>query len=110
MGIAISDRYSITAFKNTTTHSANDLVNIEIRAGITPIHGSYKGLIRANELCGKIEVRGGEDRVYTIMCEKSIQSDYITVQMIDDDVMLYINELEVIDHLEGKQAITQNMR
>ena len=78
------------------------MVSIEIRAGITRIHRSYKGPIRTNKLCGRIEVRGGEDRAYTIMCETSIDADYITVQMMDDDATLYINELEVIDHLEGK--------
>ena len=40
--------------------------------------------------------------MYTIMCDKSIQSDYITIQMIDDNVSLRINELEVIENLEGK--------
>ena len=77
------------------------MVNIEVRAGTTPIPGNYKGPIRKNTLCGKIEVRGGEDRVYTTMCDTSIDADYITVQVMDDDATLYINELEVIDHLEG---------
>ena len=39
--------------------------------------------------------------MYTIMCGTSIEADYITVQMMDDDATLYINELEVIGHLEG---------
>ena len=102
IGVAISDKWSITTFKNATTHSTNDVPNIEVRAGTTPIHGEYKGLITENQFCGRVAVRGGEDRVYTIMCEKSIQSDYITIQMIDDNVSLRINELEVIENLEGK--------
>lgn len=102
IGLAISDRYAIAPFKNHTTHSTNDLLNIEVRAGALPIYGGYKGIIRSNQLCGRIEVRGGEDRVYTIMCGKSIYTNYITVQLIDDGVALHINELEVIDHLEGK--------
>ena len=100
-GVSISNEYGISQFKNNT--HKNDLVNFEVRAGLRSIPENYNGKISINELCGTIEIRGGEDRVYPIICNKSILADYITIQMIDDDVMLQINELEVIKDADSKR-------
>ena len=35
----------------------NDLVNIEVRAGMSSLPENYKGKISINQLCGKIEIR-----------------------------------------------------
>ena len=106
-GISISNEYGISKFKNNT--NKNELVNFEVRAGLrsmsdlpdfAPEH--YNGKISINELCGRIEIRGGEDRVYPIICSKSILADFITIQMIDDNAMLQINELELIKESKKK--------
>jgi hypothetical protein len=109
-GVSISNEYGISQFNNNT--HKNDLVNFEVRAGLRSVSelsdfspGIHKGKIAINELCGTIEIRGGEDRVYPIICSKSILADYITIQMIDDNAMLQINELEVIKDADSKKKI-----
>ena len=98
-GVSLSDEYGISPFDNKT--HKDGLINIEVRAGISSLSASYKGKITINKLCARVEVRGGEDRVYPIVCENSILADYITVQVIDDNAILQINELEIIENSEG---------
>ena len=106
-GLSLSDEYGISPFNNKS--HKNDLINIEVRAGSSLIRKDYKGRITLNKLCARIEIRGGEDRVYPIICAKSILADYITIQMMDDNAMLQINELEVIEHSEGIKS-AKNMK
>ena len=108
LGVSISNEYGISKFKNNT--HKNDLVNFEVRAGLRSVseltgvthYLNHNAKISINELCGTIEIRGGEDRVYPIICSKSILADYITIQIIDDNAMLQINELEVIKEGDSK--------
>ena len=86
---------------DNTTHK-NDLVNYEVRAGLSSLPANYKGRILKNVRCGRIEIRGGEDRVYPIVCDQAIIANYITIQIIDDNAVLQINELEVMDGKDGK--------
>ena len=99
-GVSMSNEYGISKFKNNT--HKNDLVKFEVRAGLSSLPETHKGKIAINQLCGKIEIRGGEDRVYPVICDKSILADYITIQVIDDNAMLQINELEIIEDTVGK--------
>ena len=96
----MSNEYGISKFRNNT--HKNDLVKFEVRAGLSSLPETHKGKIAINQLCGKIEIRGGEDRVYPVICDKSILADYITIQVIDDNAMLQINELEIIEDTVGK--------
>ena len=100
-GVSISSEYGISKLHDNTTHK-NDLVNYEVRAGLSSLPANYKGRILKNVLCGRIEIRGGEDRVYPIVCDQAIIANYITVQIIDDNAVLQINELEVMDGKDGK--------
>ena len=99
IGIAISDEYNISPFKNDT--AKEDLLNFEVRAGMTSLAPNFRGEINVNSLCGKVEKRGGEDRVYVVQCKEPIQARYVTVQLIDDNTILHINELEIIKASEG---------
>ena len=99
-GISISNEYGISKFRNNTHKS--DLVNFEVRAGMTSLPEGHEGKITINQPCGKIEIRGGEDRVYPVVCDNSILADYVTIQVIDDNAMLQINELEIIIDNDGK--------
>ena len=77
-------------------------MNFEVRAGMTSLPEGHEGKITINQPCGKIEIRGGEDRVYPVVCDNSILADYVTIQVIDDNAMLQINELEIIIDNDGK--------
>ena len=96
----MSNEYGISKFRNNT--HINDLVKYEVRAGLSSLPEAHTGKIAINQLCGQIEIRGGEDRVYPVICEKSILADYITIQVIDDNALLQINELELIKDTDGK--------
>ena len=100
-GVSISSEYGISKLHDNTTHK-NDLVNYEVRAGLSSLPANYKGRILKNVRCGRIEIRGGEDRVYPIVCDQAIIANYITIQIIDDNAVLQINELEVMDGKDGK--------
>ena len=98
--MSISNEYGISKFRNNTHKS--DLVNFEVRAGLTSLPEAHEGKITINQVCGKIEIRGGEDRVYPVICDNGILADYVTIQVIDDNAMLQINELEIIIDNDGK--------
>ena len=99
-GISISNEYGISKYKNIT--HKDELVNFEVRAGLTSLPETHSGKIQINQLCGTMEIRGGEDRVYPVICDKSIRADYVTIQVMDDNAMLQINELEIIKDIDGK--------
>ena len=80
-GVSISSEYGISKLHDNTTHK-NDLVNYEVRAGLSSLPANYKGRILKNVRCGSIEIRGGEDRVYPIVCDQAIIANYITIQII----------------------------
>ena len=40
--------------------------------------------------------------MYPVVCDNSILADYVTIQVIDDNAMLQINELEMIIDNDGK--------
>ena len=94
VGVSISDVSQSSKFDNKTHKT--ELVNYEIRAGLSSLPKNHQGEIVLNTLCGRVEIRGGEDRVYPIVCNESILADYLTVQVRDDNAMLKINELEII--------------
>ena len=86
---------------NTSNGGGENLRNVEIRAGLGHLGPDFKGKISKNEICGKFEGPGDSRRAYTIMCEKEIVADYVTLQILDDNANLQINELEIITKSEG---------
>ena len=92
IGITVSDR---------NKGSGENLKMVEIRAGKTSVSSRVQGKITDNELCGKFEGPGENNRVYTIMCGNPILAKYISLQILDKNSTLQINELELITDAQG---------
>ena len=92
IGIMISGR---------NRHSEGYLKHIEVRAGTSFVEDDFTGKMKINELCGTFDGPGKDRRVYTIMCKNAIKADYVTVQILDLDSILEINELELITKSQG---------
>jgi len=86
------------------------LRHLEIRAGTSFVGKDFKGKMTINELCGTFKGPGKDRRVYTVMCGKEIQAEYVTLQILDLDSVLEINELEIITKSQGKfNSIVNNI-
>ena len=86
------------------------LRNVEIRAGTTKLEAGYRGKISTNTFCGKFSGPGGNRRAYTILCESKILADFISIQMLEENSQLQINELELVTSSTGKtQILTLNL-
>ena len=86
----------------SSTRTALNGRNFEVRVGNEPVSHGTKDRILSNELCGKFVRYDDNDRkVYMIMCEKQFFVEYVTIQIIEKNVQLAINELEVITTSEG---------
>ena len=92
IGIMISGR---------NRHSEGYLKHLEVRAGTSFVEDDFTGKMKINELCGTFDGPGKDRRVYTIMCKNTIKADYVTVQILDLDSILEINELELITKSQG---------
>ena len=96
IGIMISSR---------NRHSAGELKHLEVRAGTSFVEDDFTGKMKINELCGTLDGPGKNRRVYTIMCKNEIEADYVTLQILDLDSVLEINELEIITKSQGTNLI-----
>ena len=96
IGIMISSRNRL---------SAGQLKHLEVRAGTSFVEDNFTGKMRINELCGSFDGPGKNRRVYTIMCKNEIEADYVSLQILDLDSVLEINELEIIPKSQGKQLV-----
>ena len=84
------------------TEMAVNARTYELQVGNEPLSPDVNKISQKNELCGKFVSDPDNDRkVYTIMCEKSIFGEYVTIKMIEKDVKLAINEIEFITTSEG---------
>ena len=76
--------------------------NFEVRVGNEPVRPGMNGNILKNELCGKfVGVDDNDRKVYTIMCERNVFVEYVSIQIVEQDVKLAINEVEIIATSEG---------
>ena len=87
---------------NTYNGKGNLLQNVEIRAGTTPTDIQFNGKITTNKFCGKLDKASNDRRVYTVMCKNDVDADYVTIQIMDKNAKLELNEIEVITKSEGK--------
>ena len=78
------------------------LRNVEVRAGLTNVNPEHKGKISENKFCGKFVGPGGNRRAYTILCESKISANFITIQMLEENSQLQINELELVTSSTGR--------
>ena len=76
------------------------LQDVEIRAGKNSVENSFKGRIKVNELCQNFAGPGETDKEHTIICDKPISAEYVTIQILDDRAILALNEirLETVSH------------
>ena len=81
-------------------------MDVEIRAGIDSVAADASKRIKINELCGTFKGPGVNRRVYTVMCKKEIVANYVTLQIVDTDSILQINELEIIPASKGMSTRT----
>ena len=86
---------------NPNRQGGENLKDVEIRAGLAYVDDSATGKLRLNDYCGRYEGPGSNRRAYTIMCDKDIEADYITLQILDNNATLQINEMEIIKASEG---------
>ena len=88
---------------NRNSDGGELLKHVEIRAGSAFLDQSlgFTGKININELCGTFVGPGSDRRVYTVMCEKEILADYVSLQILDLKATLQINELEIITKAQG---------
>ena len=84
------------------------LRNMEIRAGTKKLEPGFRGKISENILCGKFTGPGGNRRAYTITCESNILADFITIQMLEENSQLQINELELVTSSTGRIETLSN--
>lgn len=91
IGIYISD---VNGYKKFET-------KIEVRAGINQVDSDFKGKIGINTLCKQMPIFGGEDKVHSVICDKHILAEFVTIQIIDANTTIQINELEIIRNSEG---------
>ena len=96
IGIMISSRNRL---------SAGHLKHLEVRAGTSFVEDNFTGKMRINELCGSFDGPAKNRRVYTIMCKNDIEADYVSLQILDLDSVLEINELEIITKSQGKEIV-----
>ena len=79
------------------------LKNLEVRAGSIEIDSRFKGRIGpTNKYCGKFIGPGANRRSYTILCEEPTLADFITIQILENNTQLQINEIELITTSEGR--------
>ena len=85
--------------------SSGQLPNIEVRAGMAATPAGFDGKIEVNTRCGAYEApteAGGE---FDIMCEEPILANFITVQMLNDDSVLPIDELKILKDANSKLVL-----
>ena len=95
IGVMISSR---------NRYTNDQLKHLEIRAGTSFVEKDFTGKMKINELCGTFDGPGKDRRVYTIMCTTDIKADYVTLQILDLNATLQINELEIITKSQGKKS------
>ena len=86
---------------NRNRHSDGYLKHVEVRAGTAYVESDFTGKMKINDQCGTLDGPGKDRRVYTIMCKNEIKADYVSVQILDLNSTLQINELEIIHKSEG---------
>ena len=87
------------------SHGGNNFRNVEIRAGLEHISSQFRGQLTVNTVCGKFKGPGINRRAYLIVCDENIEADFVTVQILDDNATLSINELEIISDIStGRQC------
>ena len=82
--------------KNRIDCCGDHLRDVEIRAGKLPLSTNRNGRINVNEICGTLPGPGEDGENYTIECEKEIDAEYVTVQILDDTAILSINDISIL--------------
>ena len=85
------------SISNRKDSYGNRLRQVELRAGVNGIHHSFRGRITTNELCGKFDGPGENGKEYIIKCKSPIVADYVTVQIVDKNSFLQLNEIYIIN-------------
>ena len=78
------------------------LRDVQMRAGKNPVDKDYRGIIRINSLCGKFAGPGETARDHSVICDKPIIADYVTIQILDDRAILALNEIRIETVSHGK--------
>ena len=98
----LPSKTKIAGVTMSTPSTGGDLLrNVEVRVGNTKVDSEFRGRISVNKLCGEFLGPGNNRRAYTIVCGSYIQADFITVQILNSNAKLQINELELITSFEG---------
>ena len=76
-----------------------------IRTANDPVLFKNNRVLAKNDVCGKliVDFPVDERKVYTIMCNKNLLAEYITIQSVDKSTKLAINEIELISSNEGNR-------
>ena len=100
--IKVTGPQEVSVLKIVNRHGCcgNKLQNVEIRAGLNPVTSGFKGLLTQNEKVGFFTGPGVDGGTYNITFEARLTALYVTLQIIDRDSILQVNEATVTD--EGK--------
>ena len=76
--------------------------NIEVRAGMATTEAEFAGKIEVNKKCGEYKGPSEAGGEYSIMCAEPILADFVTVQLLDDNSVLRIDELRILKDVNSK--------
>ena len=70
--------------------------NIEFRAGMTTVVDGFKGKLTINEKVGFFTGPAAPGQNYTILFDKTVLAKYITIQRMEENTILEINEVTLL--------------
>ena len=83
------------------------LKDVEIRSGTDALIPYFQGPITINHLCGHFQGPGEGAGIYTIKCDNPVDSDYVTVQVFNqNNRILQITEILVNEFRSTQKGIT----
>ena len=81
---------------------------VEVRAGKMALDPDYQGRIGINKKCGTFKGPGKSKGQYKISCDDdaTILADFVTIQILDDNIVLGIDEIKIETGMQGKVMFT----
>ena len=86
-GVKIAPRYD---------YDTKRFQNIEFRAGMATVVDGYKGKLTINEKVGFFTGPATPGQNYTILFDKTVLAKYITIQRMEENAILEINEVMLL--------------
>ena len=99
----------VTRLEGPYDFEYGDFKDVEIRAGKMPLDLAFQGIIIVNDICGYYLGPGVNSAIYTIKCSHTIESNYITIQLISNEpTTLQLTEVLVNEFKETGRILIDN--